>query len=266
MKKIFFLMIILCFSIFGCSTDNEKELKATSSDDALSTEQINYNKAEECIAQGDYIQAYSLLEDNDYDNAEKLLNSIRNAYINQTLLNECVDYYNEIIAETNENYRGLDIAITLKINLNELKNLISNSSKENWMNEYDKYFIVDEILDKDEAIKNVDKMIDLLNKGNKLRILDFFTDNLNSTIDIGLLHPSITIRDFYSFLLEEKITSYTFAILLSVFETNYINITTLDRDNKPYLSVKIGQNGSVKDYLNYKGRTVEYYNKHNISN
>lgn len=265
MKKLYFLMIILCLSIFGCSADKEKEPKTTSNDDALSTEQINYSKAEEYIAQGDYIQAYSLLEDNEYDNAKKLQNDIYNDYINQVLLNECIAHYNDIVTEINENYKGLDIAITLKTKLNELKNLISNSSKENWINEYEKYFIIDEILDKDEAIKNVDKMIELLNKENKLRILDFFTDNLNSTIDADPLHPNIVIRDFYSFLHEEKITSYTFAILLSVFENNYINITTLDKNNKPYLSVKVGQNGSVKDYLNYKGRTVEYYNKHNVN-
>lgn len=260
-------MIIFCLSMtFGCSVDKKEESKIVSNDDSLSTEQINYNKAEEYITQGDYIQAYSLLEDNKYDKADELRNDIYNDYINQVLLNECVDYYNEIITKVNENYKGLDIAMTLKTNLNELRNLIINSGKENWIDEYEKYFIVDEILDKDEAENNINKMTDLLNKEDKLRILDFFTDNLNSTIDVGLLHPSIMIKDFYAFLHEERITSYTFAILLSVFETNYISITTLDKDNKPYLSVKVGQNGSVKDYLKYKGRTVEYYNKHNVNN
>ena len=266
MKKIYFLMIIFCFSIFGCSVDKKEKPKIMSNDDTLSTEQINYNKAEEYIAQGNYIQAYSLLEDNEYNKAEELRNDIYNDYINQVLLNECVDYYNEIITKVNENYKGLDIAMTLKTNLNELRNLISNFGKENWIDEYEKYFIVDEILDKDEAEKNINKMTALLNKEDKLRILDFFTDNLNSTIRVDPLHPNIVIRDFYSFLHEEKITSYTFAILLSVFENNYIDITTLDKDNKPYLSIKVGQNGSVKSYLSCKGRAVEYYNTHNGNN
>lgn len=153
MKKIYFLMIIFCFSIFGCSVDKKEKPKIMSNDDTLSTEQINYNKAEEYIAQGNYIQAYSLLEDNEYNKAEELRNDIYNDYINQVLLNECVDYYNEIITKVNENYKGLDIAMTLKTNLNELRNLISNFGKENWIDEYEKYFIVDEILDKDEAEK-----------------------------------------------------------------------------------------------------------------